>query len=313
MERALISVLIPTYNVELYVEEAIRSVMGQTYRNIEIIIVDDGSTDGTISILNKLAKEDDRILIFKNTHNQKIVNTLNTAFEQARGEFIARMDGDDISLPQRLDMQLAYLEKKPSIALVGLNVIMIDEVGKEIQKENYITGFDRILKAIPYASPIPHFWLARREIYEKVGKYRIPTAEDYDFILRAVDLGYQIDNVPDYLYMQRMRGGNTATASGLIQRKSINYVKLLHKERVAGLDGKDSYTSENLKTHLNANNLEKYLFRISSSLHYKYITSKKKSKILGIIYRVGSIVFAPMEQIKDIYNRWKYKKIKFGT
>ena len=94
----LVSVIIPCYNAEKYVESAIRSIMNQTYKNLEIIITDDCSTDDTLEILQKLAKEDSRIKLYKNETNLKIVKTLNNMISQANGKYIARMDADDISL-----------------------------------------------------------------------------------------------------------------------------------------------------------------------------------------------------------------------
>ncbi len=105
MENYLISVIIPVYNVQSFVEEAILSICNQTYRNLEIIVVDDCSTDETYTIVENLVKKDSRIKLFRNRKNSKIVKTLNFALEQANGEFIARMDGDDISSLLRLEKQ----------------------------------------------------------------------------------------------------------------------------------------------------------------------------------------------------------------
>ncbi|WFT52817.1 glycosyltransferase family 2 protein [Acinetobacter baumannii] len=110
-EQPLISVLIPVYNVEAFVKEAVSSICNQTYKNIEIIVVDDCSTDNTYNIVAELAIIDPRIRLYKNDKNSKIVKTLNFALEQAKGEFIARMDGDDISTPERLEKQLEFLLK----------------------------------------------------------------------------------------------------------------------------------------------------------------------------------------------------------
>jgi glycosyltransferase involved in cell wall biosynthesis len=93
----LISVIIPTYNVENYIIDSVNSIINQTYKNIEIIIVDDNSNDNTFKILNSLKELDSRIKLYKNNKNLKIVNTLNFAISVSSGEYIARMDGDDIS------------------------------------------------------------------------------------------------------------------------------------------------------------------------------------------------------------------------
>ena len=112
-----ISVLIPTYNVDKFVEKAVRSIMLQSYDNLEIIIVDDCSADNTFSILQKLANEDSRIKLFRNKENMKIAATLNFALEQATGKYIARMDGDDIADSTRIETLYNYLQEHPKVKL----------------------------------------------------------------------------------------------------------------------------------------------------------------------------------------------------
>ena len=97
----LISVIIPCYNAEKYVEQAVRSIMNQTYKNQEILCTDDCSIDSTLSILERLATEDSRIRIIRHTENKKLIFTLNELVQESKGDYIARMDADDISLPQR--------------------------------------------------------------------------------------------------------------------------------------------------------------------------------------------------------------------
>ena len=134
MASPLVSVIIPCYNAEKYVEEAIRSVMTQTYSNLEIIVTDDCSSDNTLMILETLAAEDSRIKVIKNEENLKIVKSLNNMIEVAQGKYIARMDADDISLPERIEKQVSFLESNPEYGLCGTNAWHIDENGKKIGK-----------------------------------------------------------------------------------------------------------------------------------------------------------------------------------
>lgn len=119
MKTPKVSVLIPCYNVELYVEESVRSIMNQTYSNLEILVIDDGSTDKTAEILQKLAQVDNRIKFIKNETNLKLIATLNKGIELCTGKYIARMDADDISLPTRIEKQVRFLEKNLDIGIVG--------------------------------------------------------------------------------------------------------------------------------------------------------------------------------------------------
>lgn len=134
MNEPLVSVIIPCYNAEKYVESAVRSIMNQTYKNLEILITDDCSTDGSLVILNALAKEDERIKIYHNNHNKNIVETLNELIARSVGFYIARMDADDISLPTRIEAQVSYMQKHRNIMVLGCNVTHIDEFGKIIFK-----------------------------------------------------------------------------------------------------------------------------------------------------------------------------------
>jgi glycosyltransferase involved in cell wall biosynthesis len=305
----LISVLIPTYNVERFVEAAIRSVMNQTYQSLEIIIVDDCSTDKTYEILQKLAHEDGRIRLYKNEVNKKIVDTLNFAFTKASGTYIARMDSDDISLPFRIEKQLAILTENPEIDLVGLSYIIIDEQGNEIQREKHLVNFEMIKRATKYVSPVPHFWLAKKEVYDKVGPYRIPGCEDYDFVLRTIDHGFKVSNSPEYLYLYRMRNGNTLTSSGLTQKKSFRYIQKLHKERISHANRKDSFSLENLKSQLRSTALEERSYQISSQLHHKHIIAKKEKKFISLVYLGLALALSPRYLMKDKFNRFFYKRM----
>lgn len=226
-----ISVLIPAYNVEKYVEDAIRSIMNQTYTNLEIIIVDDCSDDNTYNILLRLKLEDCRIKLYRNNVNSKIVNTLNFALSKASGEFIARMDADDLAHPLKLEKQIEFLKNNSSISLVGCNYNVIDENSLQYNKSNLLLSPLFIRLGLPYISPVVHIWMTRKTIYDAVGFYRIPGVEDYDFLLRLHKLGFKCANLGEYLYSVRVRKGNTLSSIGLIQLLSKRYVYKLFREK----------------------------------------------------------------------------------
>ncbi|OXA77568.1 Glycosyltransferase involved in cell wall bisynthesis [Flavobacterium aquidurense] len=304
----LISVLIPTFNVENFVEEAIRSIMDQTYKNLEIIIVDDCSTDSTYSILLNLASIDKRIKLFRNTENKKIVESLNFAISKASGEYFARMDGDDVSLPERIEKQYDFLLNNPEIDLVGLNVVMINEDGEVIQEEKYLQNHEEILRASKYVSPVLHIWLAKKNVYNKLVKYRIPTVEDYDFILRCIDNGFKLSNLQSSLYLQRIRKGNTITASGLIQHKSRLYIKKLSEERAIN-DNIDSYSEKSYKKVITVSSFSLFMYKLSSSFHMKYLKYKHRFRLVALFFRILSVLFSPELQISQMILRIKYKRL----
>lgn len=241
----LISVLMPVYNVELYVEEAIRSILLQTYTNFELIIVDDCSTDNTWKKVCELSKTDDRIRIFRNEKNCKICQTLNRAWKEAKGNYIARMDGDDISIPERLEVLKKYLDEHEEVDLVGSQLATIDEKGRVVSRKKYLRTNQFIKKGNKYISSVSHIWMARRNVYQSLNGYReIPYAEDYDFLLRCELKGFILSNVEQYLYMVRIRQGNTVSANGLVQKKTVRYIKNLHKKEIK--NNKDLFLEKDL-------------------------------------------------------------------
>lgn len=257
MKNDLISVLMPTYNVEQYVEEAVRSILNQTWKNFELIIVDDCSTDKTFNILQKLAREDSRIRLFRNEINSKICKTLNRAWSYAKGEYIARMDGDDVSTPDRFQVLMDFLHTHKKCGLVGSGMITIDENDKELSRPSFLKSNKYIRYFNKFKSCITHIWIARREVYEKLNGYReIPYAEDYDFVLRCMRAGYEVANADAYVYKVRIRNGNTGSTNGLAQYKAKDYVlNLYNKEKKDNVDrfSEDDYkkcihcTQEELK------------------------------------------------------------------
>lgn len=294
MTDELISVLIPTFNVECYVYEAVQSILAQTYSNLEIIIVDDASTDNTFKILNHLAQNDPRIKLYKNAKNMQIAETLNFALKKATGNYIARMDGDDISTVDRIEKQKLYLDENPDIALVSTSVILIDENGKELRREKLPTDPKIIEKVMPYRNVVPHFWLTYKKVYDRVGNYRIPSVEDYDFLLRLLNKNDKIANHSAFLYRMRSRPGNTQDISGLIQRKSFDYALALHKER--NVKGHDSYSLLSLKEKTKVSKSQKFWFSISTHYQKRYIRNKKN--ITGVFFFMLCILTAPFYQIQ---------------
>src|SRR3989338_8491510 len=116
-KTALISVIIPVYNGNGFLPAALESILDQTYRNFEVIAIDDGSTDNSYEILKDYAERDSRLRVFRNSKNLNIANTLNRGIKLARGQYIARMDADDIALPHRLAKQLHYLLLHPDTVI----------------------------------------------------------------------------------------------------------------------------------------------------------------------------------------------------
>lgn len=221
--KPLVSVIIPCYNTEKYVESAVRSIMSQTYKNLEIIVTDDCSTDNTFSILEKLADEDNRIKLFKNETNLKIVKTLNKMVQLANGKYIARMDADDISLPERIEKQVEFLEKNSDIAFCGTNAWHINENGKKIGKSVLPINSDDVRKLLPFFSTFYHPTVMFRKSLCSTNLYSSDFlyVEDYELWCRLIfNEKLKATNLKDNLLNYRMFSNQTSKLHAKEQIKS---------------------------------------------------------------------------------------------
>ena len=198
----LISVIMPVFNGEKYLQSAIDSVLSQTINNFEFIIVDDCSTDSTSKILKNI--KDKCVKIYRNTSNLGVASSLNRALKLAKGKYIARMDADDISYPSRLQKQLEFLESNPSVVACGVQVEIIDAQNRSTSTRSFPQSATSCHDYLMLTSPILHPTLmARASVYKKIGytaKYK--TAEDWDLYFKLLKFG-QLQNLPDTLYSYR--------------------------------------------------------------------------------------------------------------
>ena len=204
----LISVIMSAYN-ESYaeLERSIGSILAQTYSNIELIIVNDNPNNIELkTILNTIT--DERVKIFSNEKNIGLVNSLNKAVHLSKGNLIARMDADDIYMPERLEVQYKYMQEK-CLDMVGADIQFINEVGDvTVERFHFPTTQDQILLNIKYGNCLAHpTWLVKKEIYLDLHGYRnVKSCEDYDFVLRVLNKGiYQVGNVPIVCLQYRLR------------------------------------------------------------------------------------------------------------
>lgn len=184
----LISVVMPVYNGANLVREAIRSILDQTFRDFEFIIVDDGSTDDTASIIKSF--DDPRIQFISLDINRGISHALNLGISMASGKMVARIDSDDMAMPQRLERQLTFMERHPAVGLSGCSVRWINEA-MQMQSTRYAVTESALCRAtLVFGMPFHHpTWMVRKEIYEHLA-YRAewePT-EDWDFMIEAAHI-----------------------------------------------------------------------------------------------------------------------------
>lgn len=228
-----ISVLMTVHNEERFVQQALESLKSQTFQNFEVIIVNDGSTDGTAAILNRFSGLDSRFQIF-HEHKQGRSHSLNLAFRYSRGKLIAIMDSDDIALPQRLERQLAFLRAHPELGMVGAYYEQIDALGNPIKRLNEIPLDPAVLREkLAVENPICHGTvMAHREVLAEAGLYReaFQAAVDYDLYLRVLGRS-EIGMIPEILYQYRVHG-TAMSSKRLLQLQMKSMAASLYRERL---------------------------------------------------------------------------------
>lgn len=295
MEDLQVSLIIPCYNVAEYVSEGIKSIINQTYKNLEIICLDDASTDDTYEILLKLKLHDTRIVLYRNEYNLGLIKTLNKLVKLATNDTLIRMDPDDIVVDYRIcKLVNKYLETKADI--VSSDYSLIDQFGNEIKKR----GFD-LLKTpmgIKYTSyfnsPIPHApALIRRELLIDnpfIEDYK--AAEDYKLwstLLRKKDFKVEILNESLYYYRQNPTGMSFSNS----KIQSENHIRI---------------AKENVSEELGINSAKMYIWNFSKSCYNGEMSFYKITEALdeiGLINRKFLTLFN--------LNRYENEEVKLYT
>ncbi len=209
-----LSALLTVYNGERYLSEAIQSLLNQSFTNFEIIIINDGSTDHTRTIIQKFAMNDSRIR-FVDLARVGRVEALNRGCREAQGKFIAIMDADDISLPQRFECQMDFLAKHPNVALLGTGVQKVGNDGRGFATVRFPSQSEEIKNSLASQGCFAHSTviMAKNAIFE-VGGYRkaFPPAEDYDLWLRLAER-YEVANLPQALVKYRVHPDQISTTN----------------------------------------------------------------------------------------------------
>jgi glycosyltransferase involved in cell wall biosynthesis len=190
-KNPLVSVIMPVYNNDEYVKQAVDSILEQTYPHFELIALDDGSKDNSGKILDEYAKRDPRVRVV-HKENEGLVKTLNRGIEMSKGELIARMDGDDISFPKRFEQQVAVFQSHPKVVLVAGGFEIIDEENEFLYREVIPAKSEDIKRSMLLRNPVAHgSVMFRRSALDKVGPYSSdcgPT-EDFELWTRLATVG----------------------------------------------------------------------------------------------------------------------------
>lgn len=228
MQEELISVIMGVHNTknkDLLIK-SIKSILNQTYRNIEFIICDDASTDNTYEVLEQMSRLDNRIVLIKNESNKYLCGALNHCLKYARGKYIARQDDDDISHLTRLEIEKDFLDRHKEADFIGCheNMVWDDEIWGRYSPKYEVNTKD-LLKGVNFSHPTI---MVRREVYEKI-QYReckeTKRAEDYDWYMRVYAEGFRGYNIDKVLfdYTSNPEDGNYQSLSTRIQVMKVMY------------------------------------------------------------------------------------------
>ena len=205
MNNPLVSVLMPAYNAEKYIAEAIESVLDQSYKDFELIIADDTSTDSTWEIISLYKKKDVRIVAVRNENNLYIAGNRNKLLSMSKGKYIAWQDSDDISYGRRLERQVKFMEKNKEVGICG-GYLDFYFNGKVIERRRYSKLDSRLRRRIFRQSPVAQpASMIRKECFDKVGLFNLdyPPAEDIDMSFRIGSF-YKFANISFPLIKYRL-------------------------------------------------------------------------------------------------------------
>lgn len=234
MTTPLVTVLMPVYNAERFLKQAIESVLSQTFTNFEFLIINDGSTDQSVNIIQSFS--DNRIVLIHNEKNCGVIDTLNKGIMLAKGKYIARMDADDIAIPTRFEKQIVYLEQYSKIDVLATHIFQInaeeEKLGtwdKDIQNNVPEDIYRTMAKTCCIAHPTVMMRTAvvRDYMYNKKQK----GSEDWDLWMRMLSDGKRIDKVPEFLLRYRMHAASVTA----IHNREVRLEKKINKVRITFL------------------------------------------------------------------------------
>jgi glycosyltransferase involved in cell wall biosynthesis len=236
-----VSVFIPVHNGEKYLAQAIESVLCQTHRELELVVIDDGSTDGSLAIMERYARADRRVRVVTQ-ENRGVTATGNRGLEEARGDWVARLDADDLFFPEKIERQLAFVKRHPDLRIAGTRGWFINDRGRSLGLVGTEGPFTReeFLRRRQSGEPIYFIHsstLMHRETMLAIGGYRTQfvQAEDVDLWLRAAERGYLLLKHPEPLVLYRIHRESLTMARNAEQKLCHRWVMACAQARRKGL------------------------------------------------------------------------------
>lgn len=291
MKNPVVSVVLSAYNAEKFINISIASILSQTLTDYELIIINDGSTDSTLSIIKGLASKDSRIR-YVSRDNRGLVDSLNEAIGLASTEIIVRHDVDDLSLPNRLEKQYDYLMQNPEVILVGSSINTVDENYNYLNTHKVLIGNNELKLELMVRSPFAHgSVMFRKNAFIKAGRYRKAEwpAEDYGLWVRMAKYGCfaNIDE-PLYEYME-----NSSGISQTNEKRQEDKKKEIQK---AAWNNHGSLLKSPFDTTA-YRNLEMGEYRIERICNNLYFTILRSLRTFNLIYLIRLILLLVTDKI----------------
>ncbi|HEX7244585.1 MAG TPA: glycosyltransferase family 2 protein [Solirubrobacterales bacterium] len=239
VKASLVSVVLPCFEAEESLAAALDSLLGQTYRDIEILAIDDGSADATPRILGEHAARDARVRVLRNATNLGVIRTLNRGVAEARGELVARMDADDVAAPTRIERQVELLAGRPDVGVVGTGVEQVDREGRRLRPRPVLcTGPGGARFVSLFATPVMHPTIAARTALMRAYPYGGPPeslhTEDYEMFVRMLDAGVGFANIDEPLMRVRSDPSSVSVRFERVQVENFVLCAARHLERTLG-------------------------------------------------------------------------------
>lgn len=310
MGRPLISVAMPVYNGEQYLAEAIESILAQTFKNFELIIIDDGSIDASLELLKLYEARDSRVRLIAR-ENRNLATTLNDIVDLARGKWLARMDQDDIAFPKRLERQLEWLEETDA-DICGTWIRFFGTADKRIVK--YAVSDAAIKKELLFCCAFAHpSVMMKSDVLRKL-RYNPhwEKAEDYDLWIRAASSQYKMTNLPEVLLNYRKHHKQISSASHLRQQELTQKIRARYWSYVGpSIKLKKREIAEVLKL--------RDMLPISpdmdtvDTVFNKLLRSSEGESLERVFSHVTRLYFRVAADCPDIVSRWTNLNKKYGV
>lgn len=216
MSIPCISVILPVFNSAGFVGGALESILGQSFKDFEVIVIDDGSTDDSLEVVNSF--KDERIIVLRNAKNLGLVESLNKAVEYCKGKYIARMDADDICASDRLKIQYDFMEAHPDVDVAGTYLLTFGAIEQSWQPP---TSHEDIHCGMLFSNMIYHpTVIAKSYVFKEKYDPSFLASEDYELWLRLINKGYRFANVPEFLLRYRVHENKVGKVFSNFQEKN---------------------------------------------------------------------------------------------